>query len=73
MWIILQPFLILGILLMQLSNTETKFYIKLASGQEIGPYDTYGIAAQMASPYIIEGVAPSITQKTLSGQDVLFG
>ena len=62
---------------MQLNNSEpvsTQYFIRLANGQEIGPYASYDQASQSAATMpVIEGRGPSIIPKTTGGQQVLFG
>jgi hypothetical protein len=54
--------------------TNVQYYIRLASGQEIGPYGSYEQASMSAATMpVVEGVAPSVFPKTSGGQQVLFG
>ena len=62
---------------MLLNSTESakvQYYIRLASGQEVGPYSTFEQAQLSAATMpVVEGVAPSVFPKTTGGQQVLFG
>lgn len=62
-------------MLLNASNTSTiQYFIRLASGQEIGPYGSYDHAQSSAATMpVVEGSAPQIFPKTTSGQQVLFG
>lgn len=51
-----------------------EYYIRLASGQEVGPYATYEAALMSATTMpVVEGVHPTVFPKTVGGQQVLFG
>jgi len=55
-------------------TTNVQYYIRLASGQEIGPYASYEQASMSASTMpMVEGSTPVIFPKTAGGQQVLFG
>jgi len=62
---------------MLLNSTDTakvQYYIRLGSGQEVGPYPTFEHAQLSAATMpVTEGVAPSVFPKTVGGQQVLFG
>ena len=61
---------------MLLSSNETtkvQYYIRLASGQEIGPYSTYENALMSAATMPVTEGAPTVFPRTAGGQQVLFG
>lgn len=62
-------------MLLNSSNASpTQYFIRIASGQEIGPYGSYELAqASAATMPVVEGVGPVIFPKTAGGQQVLFG
>jgi hypothetical protein len=62
-------------LLTNSDQTETKYYVRLSSGQELGPYGSAEQARLSASTFPLrEGEAPpQVIPKTAGGQQFLFG
>jgi hypothetical protein len=62
---------------MQLNNSgeaTIQYYVRLSSGQEIGPYGSFAQAtASAATMPMSEGIAPQIVPRTTQGQQFLLG
>lgn len=62
---------------MQLNNSDNatiRYYVRLGSGQEIGPYITREQAQTSAATMpIVEGFEPQIVPRTTQGQQFLLG
>lgn len=61
-------------LLQNSGDTSFQYFIRIANGQEVGPFATFQQAqASAVTLPVIEGVPPQVFPRTSSGQQFLLG